>query len=180
MRLNKNLGNATIVGLVVVVAVLLVSTGVLNTSRKSAVSTAKAIEPSLEDDTSASGGTSTPSTPSTTTSTPPAVVPKLPVGTSKYMSGVYTAVGSYTSPGGVETIDVTVTLEADKIVNATVIPNADRPESKKFQDAFVKGFKTVVIGKNIDSVILSKVSGSSLTPKGFNDAVAKIKVEAKA
>jgi hypothetical protein len=40
-------------------------------------------------------------------------------------------------------------------------------------------YKQYVVGKKIDEVQLTKVSGSSLTPQGFNDALAKIKAEAK-
>ncbi len=38
----------------------------------------------------------------------------------------------------------------------------------------------VVVGKKIDEVQLTKVAGSSLTPKGFMDALEKVKTEAKA
>jgi len=36
-----------------------------------------------------------------------------------------------------------------------------------------------VIGKNIADVQLSRVSGSSLTPEGFNNALATIKSQAQ-
>jgi hypothetical protein len=35
------------------------------------------------------------------------------------------------------------------------------------------------VGKNINDLKLTKIAGSSLTPMGFNDAVAKIKMKAK-
>lgn len=57
---------------------------------------------------------------------------------------------------------------------------ATDPNSKRFQGEFADGYKAQVIGKPIAEVFLTKVSGSSLTPKGFNDAVEKIKSEAKA
>ena len=71
-------------------------------------------------------------------------------------------------------------MKNDVITDATVISNATRPNSVIFQGKFISGFKTLVVGKNIDEVHLDKVSGSSLTPGGFNDALAKIKLEAKA
>ena len=37
----------------------------------------------------------------------------------------------------------------------------------------------MVVGKNIDEVAITKVAGSSLTPKGFTDALEKIKADAK-
>jgi uncharacterized protein with FMN-binding domain len=96
-----------------------------------------------------------------------------------YKNGTYNTIGNYVSPGGAEEIDVTVTLKDDIITDATVVSKAFRPNSVKFQGQFISGFKTLVVGKKIDDVMLDKVSGSSLTPKGFNDALAEIKAEAK-
>lgn len=98
----------------------------------------------------------------------------------KYKDGTYTAEGDYFSPGGAESLGVTITLEDDVIVDASVKSNAFRPNSIHYQGLFISGYKSLVIGKNIDSVQLDKVSGSSLAPKGFNDALAKIKAEAQA
>jgi uncharacterized protein with FMN-binding domain len=97
----------------------------------------------------------------------------------EYQDGEFSAEGMYTSPGGEESIDVTLTLQGDVIEDATVVSNATRPISVKMQTAFIEGFKDQVIGKKISEVSLTKVSGSSLTPKGFNDAIEKIKTEAK-
>lgn len=95
-----------------------------------------------------------------------------------YEDGTYTATGSYTSPGGAESILLTVTIEDDLITSATVVPQAERPASVNWQNTFISGFQPLVLGKSLDEVNLTKVSGSSLTPKGFNDALAKIKVDA--
>lgn len=97
-----------------------------------------------------------------------------------YKDGVYTALGDYNSPGGAEQIKITLTLKNDIITDAVAVPQATRPNSVVFQRQFAAGFKALIVGKNIDTVSLHKVSGSSLTPNGFNDAVAKIKVQAKA
>ncbi len=97
---------------------------------------------------------------------------------SQYESGEYTVTGEYTSPGGPETIEVTVILEDGVVVDAEVVPQATLPISQQMQNAFVGGYEEFVIGKNIDEIELTKVAGSSLTPKGFNDAVEKIKQEA--
>jgi uncharacterized protein with FMN-binding domain len=96
-----------------------------------------------------------------------------------YKNGTYTAVGNYTSPGGQEELDVTVTLTDGVITDSTVEPKATRPISKTRQEDFAANYKTFVVGKSIDEVQLSKVSGSSLSPKGFNDALEKIKAEAQ-
>ena len=111
---------------------------------------------------------------STGTTTPPIDVPK----SSVYKNGSYSATGNYISPGGSEQIIVDVTLKDDVITDATVVPQATRREAIRFQGMFTSGFKQFVVGRKIDDVQLSKVSGSSLTPGGFNDALAKIKSQA--
>lgn len=108
-------------------------------------------------------------------------LPETPAETSfNYKSGTYTAVGNYNSPGGAEEIDVKLIIEDDVVVDAEVVSKATRPVSVKMQTAFIGGFKTLVVGKKLDEVTLDKVSGSSLTPKGFNEALVEIKAQAKA
>lgn len=97
----------------------------------------------------------------------------------KYKNGQYDVTGNYISPGGAETIKVSLTLEDGIIKDITVTPQATRPNSVKFQGLFAANYKPLVIGKNIDEVVLNKVGGSSLTPKGFNDAISQIKEQAK-
>lgn len=99
---------------------------------------------------------------------------------SAYKDGVYTVEGQYISPGGQEQIGVVLTLKDGVITDAVVTPKATRPISVKMQGAFSENYKPLVVGKNIDEVKLDVVSGSSLTPKGFNDAVTKVKEQAKA
>ncbi len=96
-----------------------------------------------------------------------------------YQDGVYEMVGEYVSPGGPETVGVTITLANGVITDANVEVLATRPASVDKQTDFAANYKPMVIGKNIDEVVLTKVSGSSLTPKGFNDALEKIKQQAK-
>ncbi len=97
-----------------------------------------------------------------------------------YKDGVYDAIGNYTSPGGAEEIGLTITLKDNIIVDSGFEVKATRPTSKQLQGVFSENYKQYVIGKNINEVNLTKVSSSSLTPKGFNDALNKIKIEAKA
>lgn len=97
---------------------------------------------------------------------------------SAYQDGTYSADGVYRSPAGAEEIHVTLTLNDDVVTAAQVEGSATNPKSKAMQAAFISGFGTQVVGKSIDDLSLGVVNGSSLTPKGFMDAVAKIKVEA--
>ncbi len=119
-----------------------------------------------------------------TTPVMPVTTPETPVTdpkkTSVYKDGTYTATGSYMSPGGPDKIGVTLTLKNDIVTDVSATEMAGDPTSKRFQGMFLSGYKQYVIGKNIASLSLTKVSGSSLTPKGFNDALLKIKAQAKA
>lgn len=96
-----------------------------------------------------------------------------------YKDGTYTAEGVYTSPGGEEQLGVTLTLANGVVTSSEVEVKATRPISKTRQTDFKDNYKAQVDGKSIDEIVLGKVSGSSLSPKGFNDAVEKIKQEAQ-
>lgn len=96
-----------------------------------------------------------------------------------YEDGVYEVTGNYISPGGAEEIGVVLTLENNVIVDSEVEVRAEREISLEMQNDFAANYKNMVIGKNIDEVELTKVSGSSLTPQGFNDALEKVKAQAQ-
>ncbi|MES2630509.1 MAG: hypothetical protein V4611_00965 [Patescibacteria group bacterium] len=97
-----------------------------------------------------------------------------------YKDGTYTETGSYFSPGGNESIEVSVTIANDVITDATVTSKAKNAESKEHQADFISGYKSLVVGKDIDEVTLSRVAGSSLTSNGFNSALELIKADAQA
>lgn len=97
----------------------------------------------------------------------------------KYKNGTYTVTGNYVSPGGPRDIGVTVTLADGVVVDAVFEGRAVDPTSRRFQGEFGNNFKPMVVGKNIEDLELSKISGSSLTPKGFNDALVKVKTQAQ-
>ena len=109
------------------------------------------------------------------TSINPVVVPIDTPVTYLYKDGIYSSFGNYISPGGEEQIDVSVTLKDDVITDVSVKSLATRPTSVKMQGIFIANYKPLVIGKKIDDVVLDKVSGSSLTPLGFNNALESIK-----
>jgi uncharacterized protein with FMN-binding domain len=119
-------------------------------------------------DTSTTPDTTTPDT--TTTTTSPAT----------YKDGTYTATGSYDSPGGNESITVTVTLANDIITSTSATSGANDTEAHEYQNEFISEYKSLVVGKDISSVHLSRVSGSSLTSQGFNSAIQKIESQANA
>lgn len=104
----------------------------------------------------------------------------IPVVQNSYKDGTYSTTGNYQSPAGKEEIGVSITLQNGIITDATFTPKATNEVSIKLQGMFASGYKQMVVGKTLDEVKLDKVSGSSLTPKGWNDAIEKIKLEAKA
>lgn len=97
-----------------------------------------------------------------------------------YKDGTYTHVGRYISPGGAESIDVTVTIANEIITAASVKGSAIRGNAKDYQDAFISGFKSSVVGKDVREVSLTRTAGASLTSNGFNNAYKLIKADAGA
>ena len=180
-------GNSTavVIGVVVVLVVAVVAVMYRNAKQEEmpaeqqmqATSTTDAIQPN-----GAMTGfvaTTTPSTmPGTTEETTGAMAPGSRT-TIVYKDGKYEADGEYNTPSGQEHIGVTVTLKNDVITDATFEERAKSPTSKRFQGMFESGYKALVIGKKITDVKLDKVSGSSLTPKGFHDALDQIKATAQ-
>jgi|SRR5690349_8901998 len=93
-----------------------------------------------------------------------------------YTNGEYQAEGLYS--GGKKSIIVNVTLADDAIKAVEVTPNTTIRMSLGLQKKFAAAVGEVVVGKPVDEVHLDKLAGSSLTTKGFNDALEKIKMEA--
>ncbi|KQQ95775.1 hypothetical protein ASF62_04620 [Leifsonia sp. Leaf325] len=97
---------------------------------------------------------------------------------STYTDGDYTATGEYSTPGGREDVTVTVTLADDVVTAVDVTGSATSGNSKQYQSAFISGISAEVVGKDIDSLDVSKVAGSSLTSGGFNAALDTIRSDA--
>ena len=96
-----------------------------------------------------------------------------------YKDGSYTAEGTYDSPGGTGKIGVAITLANDSITAVTVTPEADNPQSDKYEHDFAGGIAGVVVGKPIGTNFnVSKVNGSSLTSTGFMAALKSIEAQA--
>jgi uncharacterized protein with FMN-binding domain len=179
---RKNLG--IFIGAVVVVGVLSLTVyeNIQSSNSKTVVATqtTPTTPSSTPTQTQTPAATTTPpptSTPATPTTTPPVDVPRQ---ASVYKDGTYSATGSYMSPGGYDQIAVTLTLKNDLIISVSATPEAGDNTSAKYQNKFISGYQQYVVGKNIANVNLTAVSGSSLTPKGFDDALAQIKSQAKA
>ncbi len=117
--------------------------------------------------------------------TPVTATTTLPVATTTpvvilYKDGSYSATGTYMSPGGLDKIAVTLVLKRGVVTDPTVTTVVADYVSKNFIGMFIGGFKEFVVGKKISDINVKKVSGSSLTGVGFNDALTQIKAQAKA
>ncbi len=124
-------------------------------------------------------GKSEEDTSTTATSVSPSISASVSAST-EFKDGIYSATGSYQTPGGTESIGVKVTLSSGTITDASVTQNATHGEAKEYQAAFASAFKSQVVGKKISEVSLSRVAGSSLTPIGFNNAIDSIEQQASA
>lgn len=100
-------------------------------------------------------------------------------GATGYKDGIYSADGNYVSPNGTETVGVKLTLAGGAVSDVQITPHPSNPNTKKFQGEFAGGIKSQIVGKKLDEIKVSKVAGSSLTSGGFNQAVEKIKADAK-
>jgi uncharacterized protein with FMN-binding domain len=98
--------------------------------------------------------------------------------TGPYQDGTYTADGGYQAPSGHETITVTLTLADDKVTKVEIGKHATDPNAVQYQTMFASGISSEVVGKDIDSLGVSKVAGSSLTSGGFREALDAIKKKA--
>ncbi len=158
---SKNSSNKVLIGLVVIVLLVAATTAVIVF-------------------TGGNNNTTTNDTTQTTASTSVSPSASTTVSTSVLKDGTYSATGSYQTPGGQESIGVTVTLADGTITNASVTQKGKTGEAQEFQAAFVSGFKSQVVGKKITDISLSRVAGSSLTPNGFNSAIDDIEKQAQA
>ena len=159
-----------IIGLIVIV--LLTTAGTAGAVAYNNATTPTQASTSTDTATSTTTTTTTPSTSSSQSSA---------ASTSTYKDGTYTANGSFTTPDGTERIGVTITLVSSKITKVSIDDSSIfSRESVQYTERFINGINSVVVGKNISDVKVSRVSGASLTPVGFNNALTTIKNDAKA
>lgn len=87
----------------------------------------------------------------------------------------YSATVNYRVPeGGSQSMALTVTVNGTTISNVSVSQSKSGSNSKKWQNNFENSYKSLVLGKNIKSINLSRVGGASLTTNAFNQAIKSI------
>jgi hypothetical protein len=72
---------------------------------------------------------------------------------------------------------VGLTVKGDTVTNSTVTYDSEGARSS-YSKRFNSGYQSQVIGKDLGSINLSRVSGSSLTTAAFNNALSSIKSQA--
>ncbi len=99
--------------------------------------------------------------------------------TNDYRDGSHTTKVTYLTPMKSESIlDVTLMVTNDIVTDAQIVYSQgaeNDPNAQRFETAY----RTEVIGKDIDTLNLSRVGGASLTTSAFNEALANIKTDAK-
>jgi uncharacterized protein with FMN-binding domain len=106
----------------------------------------------------------------------------VPAGAGEFLPGDYAATGTYTTPDGqTQSIEVEVELAADgTITDLDADGQAESGNSEQYQGKFESGIDAQVEGRKIAELDIDKVSGSSLTSGGFNDAIEQIIGQARA
>lgn len=159
---NGNKKIMAVIGLLVIVAVI--GVGFVASSGKK--------------DNTVSVATATPD--SSTGASPAASSAVEAASTSGFKDGTYSATGTYNTPGGQESITVSLTVDDGKVTNTSATASGNDNNSKQYQSMFIANYKSQVVGKSLEDISLSRVSGSSLTSGGFNKAVSDIESQAKA
>ncbi|MYW96159.1 hypothetical protein G3I59_37530 [Amycolatopsis rubida] len=123
----------------------------------------------------ASGGTTSPQPSDTAAASSP---PGTNSSGIRYKDGTYTVRGVY--GGAPSYLTVTLALNAGTITKAAVEPMPDNNDtSRGYQERFAAAVPAEVTGKSIGDVQVGKLAGASGCADGFNDAVAKIREQAK-
>jgi hypothetical protein len=115
----------------------------------------------------------------TTPITPPIAQPPPTAPSYIYKDGNYSAVGTFTAPGVTDHLNVNISISKDVITGSTVtFPANTDPTSRKWDTWFITSYKPFVVGKLLAGLNLTTTGGASLTPIGFNDALAQIRATA--
>jgi uncharacterized protein with FMN-binding domain len=99
-----------------------------------------------------------------------------PAGPAK--DGTYRATGDYDTPGGPESVTVTLTVRSGIVRAVKVTGSGTTPNAQHYEAAFESGVSGVVVGKRLAGLAVGAVSGSSLTGIGFDAALDAIRREA--
>ena len=100
-----------------------------------------------------------------------------PADNNTYTNGTYYTTKSYRTPDGTYQMNVSLTVNNDKVTASTLSFDADGARDG-YSKRFSNGYQNQVTGKDLGSVNLSRVGGASLTTNAFNSALSSIKSQA--
>lgn len=98
---------------------------------------------------------------------------------SAFRDGRYSATGRYLTPGGDESIRVTVRIRDGLVTETAAETEALSPTARQFQDQFGVHVADRAVGRPLATLSVSAVAGASLTSTGFNNALAQIRMSAQ-
>lgn len=102
-----------------------------------------------------------------------------PVTTYNYMNGIYTVLQKYTVEGKQDSITVQLTIQNDYASDLTDTYTYSSTKSKSYQDSFESKIRSLIVGKAINNISVSRVGGASVTTDAFNQAFSQIKNNAR-
>jgi hypothetical protein len=92
------------------------------------------------------------------------------------LGNTFTGTGTYLTPARTKhELDVTLTLEAGLVTEVDVVYDNGEGFTDPHQERFDAEYKTLVVGKSLSEISLSRVGGASLTTNAFNEAITAIK-----
>ena len=112
-----------------------------------------------------------------TSPTPPKTPAPVQAPASTYTDGTYYTTKSYRTPDGTYQMTLGITVKGDTVTNSTLSYDSEGARSS-YTKRFNSGYQNQVIGKDLGSINLSRVGGSSLTTAAFNNALSSIKSQA--
>ncbi|MCX6731120.1 MAG: hypothetical protein NTZ55_04690 [Candidatus Roizmanbacteria bacterium] len=86
----------------------------------------------------------------------------------------YSAFVIYEPEGRSESINVSLTLNNTIVTEVTAIHSMNDGKSRRYQMDFEAAIQSLVVGKDIKTLNLSRVAGASFTTDAFMQAVKKI------
>lgn len=176
--MNKN--NLIITGAIIGTSLVVISAGIIfwNTSNTNSPNNTNNSNEQTSQSTVSTTGQDTCTTddrcfvPTNTNSTSPSQ-------SINYKNGSYETEVVYSVPDGFNRLKLSVKLENGKVVDVNVTQSDIDGESRGYDRKFQSSYKSFVIGQDIDNLKLDIVSGASLTTGAFNNALEKIRQQAK-
>ncbi len=102
-------------------------------------------------------------------------VPTIQHGNISNIMKKYSATIDYYPEGKNESINVSLTLRDLIIIDVTSVHSMNNGKSRIYQTGFEAEIQPIVVGKNINTLDLSRIAGASFTTDAFLQAVKKIK-----